>query len=46
MEAWQQRVVEEERELAARLIPLPVDQRYGAADMDHVVETLAEVLAW
>jgi hypothetical protein len=35
-----------ERELAARLIPLPVDQRYGAADMDHVVETLAEVLAW
>jgi len=35
-----------ERELAACLLPLPIDQRYGAADMDRVADIVGEVLKW
>jgi hypothetical protein len=33
-----------ERALARRLLPLPVDHRYGPCDMDTVAETLLQVL--
>ncbi len=32
-----------ERQLAARLLPLPVDQRYGEEDMEHVARTVLEL---
>jgi hypothetical protein len=34
-----------ERDLASRLLPLPVDQRYGPGDMDRVAEAVLEVAA-
>jgi len=34
-----------ERELAARLLPLPVDHRYGSADMTRVGDAVLEVAA-
>jgi hypothetical protein len=34
-----------ERDLTARLLPLPLDQRYGANDIDRVVATVTELLA-
>ena len=34
-----------ERELACRLLPLPIDHRYTAADMDTVADRLLQVLA-
>lgn len=34
-----------ERDLAARLLPLPIDQRYGRDDMARVAEAVAEVAA-
>jgi hypothetical protein len=35
-----------ECELGARVLPLPVDHRYGIADMDRVAGVVAEVLGW
>jgi hypothetical protein len=35
-----------ERQVAAHLLPLPVDHRYGSADMDRLAEAVDEVLAW
>jgi hypothetical protein len=35
-----------ERELAEKLMPLPIDQRYGAEDMARVAAAVAEVMAW
>jgi len=35
-----------ERTLAARLLPLPVDHRYGSDDVDRVVRTVDEVMGW
>jgi len=35
-----------ERQVAAHLLPLPVDHRYGSADMDRLAEAIDEVLAW
>ena len=35
-----------ERELADKLIPLPIDQRYGPQEMARVAATVAEVMAW
>ena len=32
-----------ERDLAARLLPLPVDHRYGGDDMQRVCDALCEV---
>jgi len=34
-----------ERDLASRLLPLPVDQRYGPAEMDRVADAVLEVAA-
>ena len=34
-----------ERDLARRLLPLPIDQRYGAGDMEHVCHEVAGILA-
>jgi hypothetical protein len=36
---------ERERMLASRLLPLPIDQRYGAEDMIEVCERLRDLLA-
>ena len=36
---------EKSRDLASRLLPLPIDQRYGDADMDRLAERVAELLA-
>ena len=33
-----------ERDLAARLLPLPIDQRYGAAEMQTIADTILQVL--
>jgi hypothetical protein len=35
-----------ERQLASRVVPLPIDQRYNDADMDRVVDAVGEVMAW
>jgi len=35
-----------ERQLASRLVQLPIDQRYNDADMDQVADAVAEVMAW
>jgi hypothetical protein len=35
-----------ERQLASRLVPLPIDQRYNDTDMDRVVDAVAEAMAW
>jgi hypothetical protein len=32
--------------LAERLVPLPIDHRYGLKDVDRLVEVVAEVLGW
>ena len=37
---------ERERLLAHRLLPLPIDQRYGVEDMDRLCEVLLQVLPW
>jgi hypothetical protein len=34
-----------ERDLASRLLPLPVDQRYGPGEMDRVADAVLEVAA-
>jgi hypothetical protein len=34
-----------ERDIAARLLPLPVDHRYTAADMEMMADRLLQVLA-
>ena len=34
-----------ERDLASRLLPLPVDQRYGPGDMERVADAVLEVAA-
>lgn len=33
-----------EHRLAAEMLPLPIDQRYGPADMARIVETLTEIV--
>jgi len=38
------RAFEWERMVARRLLPLPIDQRYGEPEMERVVRTLAQVL--
>jgi hypothetical protein len=35
-----------ERQLATHVLPLPVDHRYGSADMDRLAQAVDEVLAW
>ena len=38
--------VDWERRLAAELLPLPIDQRYGEADIDQLCRRVQEVCGW